>query len=137
MLTKEERERIDHGNAYDAQDDSYADMPSMVCGFSQLLHCAIQEKNENALKKLLDCGLKFVQMLKEYLGEQASGFEMLKVSEFASLSDIGLFENKRYLVSKAILPYVNDCSQIINEDLRRKAEKINILLESIFIQKRI
>lgn len=107
--------------------DNYVwEIPSMVYGYSHLLNCAIAKKSDS-LNVLLDGALEYVKKIKQFLGNRIVDFGIVRyecdTTEFAVC-----FKNDRRSIY-AFVPYIENAANILNHELRKKAEEINVAFQ--------
>ncbi len=101
--------------------DNYAlEIPSMAYGYSYILTRAIAEKSDS-LELLLDYALNYMEQLNSFLGNWTSNFGIIQYDEFAYAL---CFKNEKW-TTWAFIPFVGNITDISNDRLRQKAEKIN------------
>ncbi len=121
-FTKEEWKNFNPNIISSNPQDNYVwEIPSMVCGISHLLNCAITQKSDS-LELLLDRALEYVEQVKQLLGDRVSE---IGISNYRLFFEFALCFKKDRRNVWAIVPYIENVSDISNDELRLKAERIN------------
>ncbi|MBQ9783637.1 MAG: hypothetical protein IJW44_03860, partial [Clostridia bacterium] len=108
-------------------------IPSMSYGYSTLIDCAVAENLSDILELLLDHALNYTKQLKTFLENHIFDFESDLYDPYTenNLEHILCFKKERRKKCWCVVPYVQNCLNISNMFLRKKAQEINCFFDTL------
>ena len=98
-------------------------IPSVFCGFNYLLKLCIENNLNKQLDLMLEQAVNNVCEITEIVKESKNEFEVV---EYHDSSDMVIQLKSRWRGNPlGFVPYIEDCSKIKNEELRKKAVFVN------------